>query len=139
MLWFNAGGDLRQGEPARDLADKVDRMVYPATHEDIVLESPEGTDLIFFCRGRPVSDAELLACFPMGKPPPVLPTQNFLELQRGQVSIRGPLESSAIPGEIHQVEGLMKDINRALLKHFDGVTGIAFPHHPARPAAKQAQ
>jgi serine/threonine protein kinase len=128
VLWFDAAGDLRQAEPVRDVADKVDRMVYPAPHEDLVLEPPEGTDIIFFCRGKPVSDADLRACFPMGKPPPVLPAQNYAELLRGEVSIRGPLEKSTIPSEIHQVETLMKKINRALLQHFDGVTGIAFPH-----------
>jgi hypothetical protein len=136
MLWFNAAGDLRQEAPARDVADKVDRMVYPAPHEDDVLKPPEGTDMIFFCRGKPISDADLLACFPMGMPPPALPPQNYAELLRGEVVIRGPLERSAIPAEIHQVETLMKDINRALLVHFDGVTGIAFPHYPAGGAAK---
>jgi serine/threonine protein kinase len=131
MLWFDAAGELKQFEPARDVAEKVDRMVYPAPHDDFVLGPPEGTDLIFFCRGGPVPETELQKCFPVGKPPPLLPAQNYLELLRSVVETRGPLERSAIPGEIHQVETLMKDINRALLQQFDGVTGIAFPHRQA--------
>ena len=87
--------------------------------------------MVFFCRGKPVSDDVLRACFPIGKPLPRLPSQNYLELQRGGVVPHGPLKGAAIPDEIHQVEAIMKEINRSLLKHFAGATGIAFPHRPA--------
>ena len=131
MLWFNAAGELHVYSPQRDVADRVDRMVYPAPHEEITLRSPKGTDLIFFCRGELVSDGKLRTCFPIGRPLDPLPSQNHLELQRGDVALHGPLGRSTIPREIHQVETAMKDINRFLQKHFLGVTRIAFPHGPA--------
>jgi len=136
MLWFNAAGELNVLTPLRDVAANVDRMVYPAPHEEITLSPPEGTDMIFFCRGGPTSESDLDACFPVGKPPPPLPAQNYLELQRGEVSLQGPHEKSASRSEINLVETMMQDINRSLMKHFQSVTGIAFPHRPADEVEK---
>jgi hypothetical protein len=136
MLWFNAAGEIKQYAPVRDVAANVDRMVYPAPHEEITLTPPEGTDMIFFCRGEPISESDLNACFPAGKPPPPLPAQNYLELQRGEVTLQGPHEKSANRGEINPVETMMKEINRSLVQHFQSVTGIAFPHRPAEVTEK---
>ena len=131
MLWFNAAGELKQYSPVRDVAANIDRMVYPEPHEEATLAPPEGTDMIFFCRGGPISEDELKACFPVGRPPPPLPAQNYLELQRGDVALQGPHEKSASRSEFIPAETMMKDINRSLMKHFQSVTGIAFPHRPA--------
>ncbi|MDB5392111.1 MAG: serine/threonine protein kinase [Planctomycetaceae bacterium] len=131
MLWFNSRGELNVYSPVRDVTDRVDRWVYPAPREQISLPPPEGTDMIFFCRGEPVSEAEIRACFPTGQSLPALPKRNYVELQRSEIVLHGPLKKSEIPNEIYQVETIMKEINRSLIKYFDGVTGIAFPHHPA--------
>ncbi len=131
MLWLNAAGELRTFEPARDIAEKIDRMVYPAPGEQITLAAPEGTEMIFFCRGESVSADLLRACFHLGQPLAVLPKENYLELRRSEVTVRGPLAKAVTPGEIHQLATEMKDINRRLLQHFDGVTGIAFAHESA--------
>jgi serine/threonine protein kinase len=128
VVWFNPAGELKLFEPARDIAGNVDRMVYPAPHEGRVLEGPEGTEMIFFCRGEPVSLDQLWACFPVGKPVPKLPSQNYLELLRDEVKTLGLRQRSAKSDEILPVETLMKEINRCLKRHFAGVTGIAFPH-----------
>lgn len=97
MLWFNAGGELSIHAPMRDIADNVDRMVFPAPHEELALQPPEGTDMIFFCRGEPVSADRLRACFPIGTPLPQLPSQNYVELLRDEITIHGTLDRSAIP------------------------------------------
>jgi Protein kinase domain len=133
MLWFNAAGELKSFSPVRDIAGKVDRLIYPAPHRATVLEPPEGTEMIFFCRGDPVDIEGLQSCFPIGNPPPAIPDLNWLELRRDAVETKGPLTGvpDDILQEIEHVEELMKDINRKLLGHFKGVTGIAFPHRRA--------
>ena len=100
----------------------------------IVLEPPEGTELIFFCRDGQIADDELRACFPVGTPLPRLPARNWLTLRRHEVTTEGPLHG--IPNEILDVEKIMKEINRKLRRHFVGVTGIAFPHYPAAQSAE---
>lgn len=132
LLWFNAAGELSVHSPIRDITDKVDRMVFPAPHEELTLEPPEGTDMLFFCRGEPVSADVLRDSFPIGTPPPRLPSHNYLELLRGELTLHGHLERTNIASEIHQVETTMKEINRQLMKHFQGVTGIAFSHHSSQ-------
>ncbi len=138
MLWFNGAGELKSFSPARDVDGKVDRLVYPGPNQATALKPPEGTDMIFFCRGDAVDVEMLQASFPVGTPPASLPAQNYLELRREAVKREGPLAD--VPDEtlqeIQQVEELMKEINRNLLVHFKGVTGIAFPHYPAHEAVK---
>jgi hypothetical protein len=131
MLWFNPNGELKIFEPVRDVAEKIDRLVYPAPHEEFTLGSPEGTDIIVFCRGEPVAVDLLRACFPLGRPLPEIPAKNYLELRRSEVTLRGPLEKEGNRAEIHQLETILKDINRRLLEHCPGVTALAFPHHAA--------
>ena len=129
MLWFNTAAELKTFSPVREVFEKVDRLYYPDRHSPLVLEPPEGTDLIFFCRDGQVTDSELQACFSVGRPLSHLPAQNWLILRRHEVKIEGPL--TAIPKEISDVQEIMKEIDRKLRPHFQGVTGIAFPHHPA--------
>jgi serine/threonine protein kinase len=129
MLWFNAAGELKTLSPVREVFEKVDRHYYPARNRSIALEPPEGTDLIFFCRDGRITDDELQACFLVGTPLPRLPAQNWLNLRRHEVTVEGPL--TGIPAEIVEVEEIMKKINRKLRKHFQGVTGVAFPHRAA--------
>jgi tRNA A-37 threonylcarbamoyl transferase component Bud32 len=133
MLWFNAAGELKSFTPVRDVDGKVDRLIYPGPNRAAVLDPPEGTEMIFFCRGDPVDLEQLQTSFPMGTPPPALPAQNWLELRRDKVEPLGPLEAASdeLVGEIERAEELMKEINRNLLVHFKGVTGIAFPHRAA--------
>lgn len=88
--------------------------------------------MIFFCRGDPKDD-DLRACFPSEVSVPPLPEQNWLRLIRSEVNIEGPLRSG-FTDEIVAVETVMKEIDRQLRRRFDGVTGIAFPHYPARAA-----
>jgi serine/threonine protein kinase len=136
MLWFNAAGQLKSFAPKRDVDGKVDRLIYPAPRRAAALEPPEGTDLIFFCRGEPVDLEKLQSSFPMGTPPPALPGENWLILRREAVNTEGPLADAPddVLQKILQVEELMKEIDRKLLVHFKGVTGIAFPHYPANEA-----
>jgi hypothetical protein len=138
MLWFNGAGELKSFPTARDVDGKVDRLIYPGPNQATGLKPPEGTEMIFFCRGDPVDVEKLQDSFPVGTPPPSLPTQNYLELRREAVKLEGPLADAPdeILREIQQVEELMKEINRNLLVHFKGVTGIAFPHYPAHEAVK---
>ena len=138
MLWFNAAGELKSFKPARDVDGKVDRLVYPAPRRAIALAPPEGTEMIFFCRGDPVDVDDLRASFPVGTPPPALPGENWLVLRRDVVNTEGPLNNvpDAVLQRILQVEELMKQIDRNLQAHFKGVTGIAFPHYAAHAAAE---
>jgi serine/threonine protein kinase len=129
MLWFNAAGELKTFSPVREVFEKLDRLYYPARNQSMVLGPPEGTDMIFFCRDGRIADDELQACFSVGVPIPHLPAQNWLILRRREVKIEGPL--TTIPKEISDVQEIMKEIDRKLRRHFQGVTGIAFPHHPA--------
>jgi serine/threonine protein kinase len=135
VLWFNAAGELKTFSPVHDVADKVDRLVYPAPHRSISLEPPEGTDMIFFCRGGPVADDEVRACFPLGIVVPPLPAQNWLTLLRSEVKIEGPMKSE-VPDEIVRIEGMLKQIERQLRRYYPGVTGIAFPHRVASETAE---
>jgi hypothetical protein len=91
--------------------------------------------MFFFCRGEPVADADLQACFPSDAVVPTLPAQNWLTLLRSEVKIEGPLEPE-VPDEVVQVEGIMKGIDRQLRRHFQGVTGIAFPHYAAEATSE---
>jgi serine/threonine protein kinase len=136
MLWFNAAGQLKSFSPSRDVDGKVDRLIYPAPRRAAALEPPEGTDMIFFCRGEPVDLEKLQSSFPVGTPPPALPGENWLILRREAVNTEGPLANAPddVLQKILQVEELMKEIDRKLLVHFKGVTGIAFPHYPAQEA-----
>ena len=134
MVWFNAAGELKTFSPVREVFEKVDRLFYPARNRSMVLEGPEGTDLIFFCRDGQISETQLQACFPIGRPLPRLPAQNWLALRRHEVTIEGPL-NGPLPREIVEVEESMKDINRKLRRHFQGATAIAFPHYPADESA----
>jgi hypothetical protein len=86
MLWFNAAGELHSYSPVRDVADNVDRMVYPAPHEEMLLQPPEGTEMVFFCRGEAVSDDDLRACFPMDRPLPPIPSRDEPPSARGRES-----------------------------------------------------
>jgi eukaryotic-like serine/threonine-protein kinase len=135
MLRFNSAGELKMFTPVRDVVDSLDRLVYPTPHGSISLEPPVGTEMVFFCRGEPVDFEDLLGCFPKDQAIPVLPSHNWLTLQRQAVKIEGPLKSG-VPDEIVKVEGLMKDINRKLKRFFPNVTGIAFPHVEADTAAQ---
>jgi serine/threonine protein kinase len=127
LVWFNAAGEVKQLEPIRDVVGKLDRLVYPAPRRSFSLESPEGTEMFFFCRGEAISEQELKACFPIGSVAPKLPEYNWLILQRSEVKVEGRLKDG-IPDEIGQIEGTMKEIDRQLRRHFEGVSGIAFPH-----------
>jgi len=129
MLWFNSQGELKKLTPVRDVADKVDRMIYPAPRKTFSLESPEGTELVFFCRNGRASDEELRACFPTTTGA-TLPPLNWLTLLRSEVKVEGPL-GDEIPDAIVQIEGTMKQIDRQLRRYYQGVTGLAFPHEPA--------
>jgi len=128
ILWFHSAGELTTLTPTRDVAGQVDHLTYPAPHRWITLEPPEGTEMIFFCRGE-ARDDDLRSCFASGVSVPLLPEQNWLTLIRSKVDIQGPLQSG-VTDEIVAVEAVMKEIDRELRKRFDGVTGIAFPHYP---------
>jgi hypothetical protein len=130
MYWFNAAGELKTFVPVREVVEKVDRLFYPARHRSVVLEPPEGTELIFFCRDGQITEDELQSCFPIGTPLPRLPAQNWLTLRRHEVTIEGQLTGTPAE-EIRQVEEAMKEINRKLRRHFQGATAIAFPHYEA--------
>lgn len=135
VLWFNPNGELKKLIPVRDVADKVDRMVYPAPRKTFSLESPEGTELVFFCRNGSATDEELRACFPTS-PGANLPPLNWLTLLRSEVKVEGPLDDD-IPDAIVQIEGTMKQIDRQLRRYYQGVTGLAFPHHPAESTSSK--
>jgi serine/threonine protein kinase len=130
-LWFNAAGELRTLAPVRDVANRVDRLVYPSPHQFFTLEPSAGTEMFFFCRGEPIADSEMQTCFPSGTMLPILPAHNYLTLQRSEVRIEGPVNTE-IPDEIVTIEETMKAIDRKLRRHFQGVTGIALPHYPAK-------
>jgi hypothetical protein len=117
------------------VAGKIDRLTYPTPHSSITLEAPEGTEMIFFCRGGPVSDEDIRACFPAGGTVPSLPSYNWLAMLRSDVKIEGPLKAE-VPAEIVKVEGIMKEIDRKLRRRFQGVTGVAFPHQAAATGPK---
>jgi hypothetical protein len=127
ILWFNSAGELQPLKPVRDVAGEVDLLTYPGPYGFRALEPPGGTEMIFFCRGE-AADDDMRACFPNGVPP--LPEQNWLTMIRSKVEIWGPLKSD-VKEETVAVAAVMKDIDRKLRRHFDGVTGIAFPHLPA--------
>jgi tRNA A-37 threonylcarbamoyl transferase component Bud32 len=134
ILWFHSGGKVELLEPARDVARQVDHLTYPTPHQWVALPPPAGTEMIFFCRGVPAGD-DLEAWFPNGVSVPALPEQNWLRLIRSEVDIEGPLKSG-VTDEVVAVEAVMKTIDRDLRRHFDGVTGIAFPHYPAARSAE---
>lgn len=129
VLWFNPQGELKKLTPVRDVADKVDRMVYPAPRKTFSLEAPEGTELVFFCRNGNATDEELRACFPTTSGA-TLPPLNWLTLLRSEVKVEGPLPDD-VPDAIVQIEGTMKQIDRQLRRYYQGVTGLAFPHEAA--------
>jgi serine/threonine protein kinase len=135
IVWFNSAGELETAPAVRDAADQVDQLTYPGPHHWVALKPPEGTEIIFFCRGESVDENDLRASFPNGVAIPRLPEQNWLELIRSNVKIRGPLKSG-FTDDIVAVEAVMKEIDRQLRRHFDSVTGIAFPHYPAASSAE---
>jgi hypothetical protein len=135
VIWFDTAGEMKQLQPMRDVADKIDRLIYPAPRRSFSLDTPEGTEMFFFCRGQPISDNELKESFPRREDIPILPPHNWVTLQRSETKVEGPLKSD-IPDEIVQLEGKMKEIDRQLRRHFQGVSGIAFPHRAESDPAK---
>lgn len=135
VIWLNAAGEVKQLQPIRDVADKIDRLVYPAPRRSFGLEPPEGTEIFFFCRGQPISDDELNECVPRGTAIPILPPHNWVRLQRSETTVEGPLKSD-VPDEIARIEEILKETDRRLRPHFQSVTGIAFPHLPAADSPK---
>jgi hypothetical protein len=135
VIWFNGAGELKQLEPIRDVVDKIDRLIYPGQRRSFELTAPEGTEMFFFCRGGRISDDELTTCFPEVALIPILPPHNWVTLQRSETKIEGPLKTD-VPEEIVRLEGAMKQIDRELRRHFQAVTGIAFPHRSASESAK---
>lgn len=135
VIWFDTAGELKQLQPMRDVVDKIDRLIYPAPRKSFALDTPEGTEMFFFCRGQPISDDDLKECFPRREDIPILPPHNWVTLQRSETKVEGPLKSD-VPDEIVQLEGKMKEIDRQLRRHFQGVSGIAFPHRAESDPAK---
>lgn len=68
-LWFDAAGKLHRLSYSRDLVRTFDRLTYPGPNRWTKLQPPAGTEIIIFCRGEPVDDELIDACFPIGEPP----------------------------------------------------------------------
>ncbi|HVX10507.1 MAG TPA: serine/threonine-protein kinase [Pirellulales bacterium] len=134
VVWLDAAGKARRLSTARTLADEVDRIRYPESDRPITVTEPEGTDVIFVCRGAPIPEERLLACFP-SQPPPPLPDQVLLQMQRMGVEPMGPLAPrSAEAAAVAEAETFLKAIDARLRGHFEGVRAVAFPHRPRKPA-----
>jgi serine/threonine protein kinase len=134
-LWFDAAGRLQRLPYARDLVRTFDRLTFPGPNRWTKLEQAAGTEVIVFCRGKPVNDDLIDACFPIGEPPPAIPPHNYLTLKRSRVLVDGPRETAvAEPEEIGRMRTLLKKIDRDLSRYFEGVTAVAFPHLPPSDA-----
>lgn len=130
MLWFDPSAKLQQLTPQRDLAEGIDRLVYPAANRWLTLEPLVGTDVVFFCRGDADFDAE--RCLEEHRIPLPLPPQNYLKLRRSQVTVSGPREPHGPDGDaIAKATEYLQDLNRCLGPHFKGMTAIAFPRRVA--------
>jgi serine/threonine protein kinase len=128
-VWLDARGKPHRLHTVRTPDEEVDRVRYPAHDRPTQVTSPEGTDMIFVCRGAPISDEKLQACF-SGEAPPALPVQVFLQLQRLRtVEPMGPLPPhSPAAEEAARASEYMLEIDGLLRRHFEGVRGVAFAH-----------
>jgi hypothetical protein len=129
ILWLDAAGQLQRLRPERTAVERVDRLTYPATNEWMPLSTPDGTEMVFFCRGQPPRDDGVNDCFIVDQALLQLPSVNYLTLRRGRVSTSGPL----IPGSpeaksVADAKLAMEQINRRLSRYFEGVSGVAFSH-----------
>jgi len=130
-VWLDAAGQLRLLPTIRTTGEKLDDIKYPEANHPARVAPPEGTDMIFVCRGDPISEGELRACF-TDLAPPALPDVVLLHLRRSQIEARGPLPPrSAAAAQVERVGEFMKQIDVRLRLHFEGVRGVAFPHRAA--------
>ena len=139
-IWLDAAGHPRILPTVRVSHDEVDRMQYPEAERPALMPGPEGTDILFVCRGTPIPEKVLLACFP-GRPPPPLPDQVFLQLQRlSRIESIGPVPpKSPAAAQVAEVEAYMKHIDMQLRLHFGGVRAVAFPHRGAESAHEEME
>ena len=127
-VWLDAAGQVHRLDTDRAPDEEVDRIRYPARDHFALATEPEGTDMIFVCRGTRISDGDLQACF-LDRPPPI-PDQVFLQLQRlSEVVPMGPIPPhSEAAAQVAKAEEHMRAIDARLRRHFEGVRGIAFAH-----------
>jgi hypothetical protein len=107
----------------RTKASDIDVLRYP--DRPAAMLGPPGTNMFFVCRGKPIGDAELQACFP---PPPSIPDDVFLQLQclstvvpMGHIPPHSPEAEAAAKAGDYMVE-----IDARLRRHFEGVRAVAF-------------
>lgn len=129
VLWLNAQGQVRVLPTSRSPDDGVDRIRFPDNDRFQKIEGPEGTDIIFVCRGAPIDEMSLESCFPAKAPPPI-PDQVFLQLQRlSRVESMGPVPPlSKAARQVAQAEQHVMDIEKRLRRFFRDVRAIMFPH-----------
>ncbi|HVC94121.1 MAG TPA: serine/threonine-protein kinase [Pirellulales bacterium] len=131
MVWLDAAGQVRSLPTARTTGDKLDGIRFPDATRPARVGPPEGTDMIFVCRGDPISDGDLRACL-TDESPPALPDEVLLHLRRSQIEPRGPLPPrSAAASQVERAGEFMMQIDSRLRRHFVGVRGVAFPHRAA--------
>jgi serine/threonine protein kinase len=131
MVWLDAAAQVRILPTVRTTGDKLDDLRYPEAIRPVQVGPPEGTDMIFVCRGDPISEGDLRACF-TDESPPVLPDDVLLHLRRSQIEARGPLPPrSAAAAQVERVGEFMKQVDTRLRRHFEGIRGVAFPHRAA--------
>ncbi|HEV3005483.1 MAG TPA: hypothetical protein VGX78_13540 [Pirellulales bacterium] len=140
LLWFDAGGQLRVLSPDRRKVDEVDGLFYPGWNRFTQADGPEGTDLIFVCRGAAPAEEKLRACFPVGQPPPAIPPNLLLRLSRRELERSGPLEPrSDAAAQVDRAEQFIRQIDGRLRRHFAGVRCLAVPHRGAIEDAEKAE
>jgi serine/threonine protein kinase len=133
-VWLDSEGRAERLLLHRTKESEVDVLQYP--DRPATMRGPPGTNMFFVCRGKPIGDADLQACFPH-EPPPPIPNDVFLQLQRlrtvapmGHIPPHSP-ESEAVA----RASDHMLDIDARLRRHFEGVRGVAFTVDGS-PAAK---
>lgn len=125
-VWLDAEGRLQRLATHRTKEAEVDVLRYP--ERQLPMRGPPGTNMVFVCRGRPIDPADLQACFPQ-KPPPPLPDDAFLQLQRlSTVAPMGHLPPHSPEAQaVARASEYMLDIDSRLRRRFEGVRAIAFP------------
>jgi serine/threonine protein kinase len=140
LLWFDAGGALHVLSSDRRKVEEVDIVSHPAWNRFERVAGPEGTDLIFACRGQQPADEDLRACFPVGQPPPPIPDNLLLRLTRRFFDRDGPLEpGSEAAVQVDRAEQFVSQIDVRLRQHFAGVRCLAVPHRGAVDETEEAE
>lgn len=129
VVWLDAAGHARILKTSRTSTDEVDRIQYPDSNRPIQIDGPEGTDIIFVCRGSPPTEQQLLDSFP-SEPPPEIPDHVFIQLQRmSQIESMGPISPHGEAADkVAALEVYLRKIDTDLRRHFGGVRAVAFPH-----------